>query len=237
MSIQGVLTDAGRKAMGRGWAGLIKNVASYFVVGEGGANSVNVPSETGATGNGVLKNFSFTISQVPIVRGSVTIVAGAVTGTDNGNGNISGAGVSGSINYKTGLVNITYTVAVPNLTAIVVSYHYRATPKAPDVALVALEAESTSSTPGDIGYLARYKKHFGVDITTTAVYTDSPSPRVVCTCFLDLPEFIDDGRGDSPVVWELGVYDSEDNLIAYCTLTKENKNGSTQFSHTVSLLW
>lgn len=242
MSISGVLTTAGKKAMAKGFAGVvssvsIQNVASYFVIGEGGADTANVAAELGATGNGSSVAFSFTLAQKPIKRGSVTITAGAVVGTDNGNSVIAGAGVSGTMNYKTGVVSLNYSVAPAGATPITVAYDYRATPKVPDVAKTSTEAEATSATPGVTTYLARYKKLFGADSTTVALYVETPTPRVTCTCFLDLPEFIDDGRGDAPCIWELGVYDIEDQLIGYATLTKESKNGSTQFLHTITFIW
>ena len=48
----------------------------------------------------------------PVLRGSVSVTnpPGTVVGTDDGNGLISGTGISGTVNYQTGAVSVTYGV-------------------------------------------------------------------------------------------------------------------------------
>jgi hypothetical protein len=48
----------------------------------------------------------------PVLPGSVTVTAGAVTGTDDGNGAITNLAntIAGTINYTTGAISVTFTV-------------------------------------------------------------------------------------------------------------------------------
>lgn len=88
-------------------------------------SSETVTNELFGTGNGSTTNFTHTMAYVPVRPGTVTIVAGSVTGTDDGNGAISGTGiVSGSINYTTGAASITYSSAPANGTQILATYDY-----------------------------------------------------------------------------------------------------------------
>lgn len=76
-------------------------------------------------GDGTTTSFNATLDTL-IVPGSVSIsftVGGAsYTATDDGNGNISTTEVSGTIDYKTGNLNLTFTTAPDNGTSINVSY-------------------------------------------------------------------------------------------------------------------
>ncbi len=85
----------------------------------------SVTSESVGTGNGINATFTYTVSNTPVVINSVTLTAGSVTGTDNGLGSISGAGISsGSINYETGAVSVTFSTIPANNTAITIAYKY-----------------------------------------------------------------------------------------------------------------
>ena len=71
---------------------------------------------TPASGDGVTTVFSFTIPGAPLVRGSITL--GAIVGgttvqsQDDSANNITGGGVTGTIDYVTGVVTaLTYTTA------------------------------------------------------------------------------------------------------------------------------
>jgi hypothetical protein len=73
------------------------------------------------TGDGGTTGFSGSFTPAPVPPGSLQVTAGAVTGTDIGGGIISGAGVSGTVNYATGLVSVTFTVAPAATVPVVVS--------------------------------------------------------------------------------------------------------------------
>lgn len=241
MAINGVITDACRVAIPRGFVGVVAglsyaNVVSYFVYGEGGFQHSTVNDEVGDTGDGSSIMFEITLANVPVKRGSVSIVAGAVTGTDNGNGVISGFGVSGTIKYKTGVIKLTFDVAVTNGVDITVDYQYRSAILAPDASLEKTRAQLSPSDPANPSHLAWYKKSFSTSGSNSKIYTNSPSPRLRGNCFIDADEFIDDGRGETPVIYELGIFDSEDTMLAYATFTPIVKNGSTQINKIVNLI-
>lgn len=63
-------------------------------------------------GNGAATTFSTTLN-APVLPGSLTVTdpTGSITGTDNGNGEITGTGISGTINYATGALSVTYAAA------------------------------------------------------------------------------------------------------------------------------
>jgi len=80
--------------------------------------------ELSGTGDGVNTNFQFNILYPAAEAGSVVIFAGLETFTDNGNGfltsNLTG---TGTIDYETGAVNITFFSPVPNFTPIFSVYN------------------------------------------------------------------------------------------------------------------
>jgi len=90
-----------------------------------GYSSGLISSETGATGNGTLKAFSFTLVAKPIKSESLKIsVEGSTTvyGEDVGSGKILGAGVWGTVNYVTGEVALTFGDAVANGKKVYATY-------------------------------------------------------------------------------------------------------------------
>ena len=74
---------------------------------------VNGNTDTIGTGDSSTVAFGpFAIPEVPVVEFSLTVTAGAVSGTDDGAGNITGSGIaSGSIVYATGVVSVTFDTA------------------------------------------------------------------------------------------------------------------------------
>ncbi|MBF0607687.1 MAG: hypothetical protein HQL61_09090 [Magnetococcales bacterium] len=82
------------------------------------------------SGNGSTTVFSATLTHPPIKKSSITVhhTQGTVpyTATDNGNGVITGTNIaSGSINYETGEISLTFTLAPDNATSITVDYTER----------------------------------------------------------------------------------------------------------------
>lgn len=91
-----------------------------------------VTSETASSApNGTLKIFSGTLAHGSIQNSSVTftavIASTPVTATDNGSGTVTGTGVTGTINYTSGLWTLTYTTAPDNATNITASYTWLVT--------------------------------------------------------------------------------------------------------------
>ena len=86
-----------------------------------GSYSIPVGNTAIGTGNGVQTVFSATLAKCK--AGSVSILkAAVVVATDNGLGVISGTGVSGTINYTTGAVSVTFTVAPANGQLVTATY-------------------------------------------------------------------------------------------------------------------
>lgn len=84
-----------------------------------------VISESVGTGNGTIVTFAHTAAHLSVVPGTVTITAGSVVATDDGNGSLTGTGIAaGTINYATGVISITYSAAPANTTPITMAYSW-----------------------------------------------------------------------------------------------------------------
>lgn len=73
------------------------------------SKAISAPETIGAAGDTTI---STVLAWTPITPGSLTITAGSVVGTDDGEGNITGTGItSGTIKYDDGTLNITLAAA------------------------------------------------------------------------------------------------------------------------------
>lgn len=113
---------------------------NYFATGERGAHpytesrlvgEINLePVETSGgvivTGNGTAGPYTFRLKNLPLRRGDVLLTAGAQTALDDGQGAFvtTPAGGSGTVNYTTGDVSITFNAAVAGGTQIYASYDW-----------------------------------------------------------------------------------------------------------------
>jgi hypothetical protein len=90
------------------------------------AIQIAVTNEAFGTGDGSTMLFTHTADHLSVVPGTVTITAGSVVATDDGNGNIIGTGIEpgGTIDYATGVIFVTYDVAPANSLAITMAYQY-----------------------------------------------------------------------------------------------------------------
>jgi hypothetical protein len=113
-------------------------------------SSEYVDGESIGTGNGSTSGFTSTLDWTPVRPTKLKIVAGSVSGVDDGANNITGAGIAAGsvINYTTGVVTVNFTVAPASLADIVATYEYvsEGSSKVPtvniDIALVAVTAKS-----------------------------------------------------------------------------------------------
>ncbi|MEW6219907.1 MAG: choice-of-anchor D domain-containing protein [Thermodesulfobacteriota bacterium] len=78
-------------------------------------------TEAAGTGDGVERRFTTFLANAPVLPGTVRIQAGADVVTDNGSGVLAGNG-TGVVNYTTGAVDVTFTVAPALATAVQASY-------------------------------------------------------------------------------------------------------------------
>lgn len=85
-----------------------------------------VTGEVVGAGTGSQTEYTYTTSQNPVQPGSVTIDAtvGAapVSMTDDGDGNLSGTAGTGTINYYTGAISLTFSTAPDNATNVTIDY-------------------------------------------------------------------------------------------------------------------
>lgn len=93
-----------------------------------GTNYTTVTGEVLGTGDGVQTTFTATLAQCTGTRFvfgiSITTNPATVTSLDNYSGVITGTGVTGTINYATGAISLTFTTAPAALSQILASYFY-----------------------------------------------------------------------------------------------------------------
>ncbi len=86
----------------------------------------SVSGESIGTGDGSTTSFSHTCSKHPVKASSVTVhyTIGTTdyTATDDGDGSISGTSCSGTIDYETGAVSLTFSTAPDDGSAITIDY-------------------------------------------------------------------------------------------------------------------
>lgn len=82
-----------------------------------------VDQETIGTGSGSTTQFTPNLSYTPIRGGSVSISDGVSTVNDDGNGNLVGDG-TGTIDYVSGALDVTFAVAPSNAAVIAATYEY-----------------------------------------------------------------------------------------------------------------
>lgn len=88
-------------------------------------SSPEIPNESIGTGDGADPVFNSFLSFSPILKGTVTLTDGVETFKDS-NGTLTGsAGGSGTIDYDTGQVNVTFNAAPANAASVTVSYEYQ----------------------------------------------------------------------------------------------------------------
>lgn len=83
-----------------------------------------VDGESLGTGDGSKTEFKVALGYTPLRKKAVIVKAGTVEGVDDGNGTITGAGVSGTVDYATGEITVTFTSAPAQDTAVVAVYRY-----------------------------------------------------------------------------------------------------------------
>lgn len=105
-----------------------------------------VLSEWMGEGNAALQTFTGTLKGAPLKDGSLVVNAGAIIGTDNGDNQLSGTGVtSGTIDYETGAFSITFAVAPASGVQIYASYY-----KVPSATSVCVQLATGSDGVGPL---------------------------------------------------------------------------------------
>lgn len=121
--------------------------------------------ETVQIGTGDGAETDFTDEKGPIEPGSASVEAGVITLTDDGAGNLSGTGGSGSINYETGTVVVAFDAAPANAAAVNLIY------KPDPVAVLDVETDTSKSDSGLVvrfGAVRKAELKMGVTAQTAA---------------------------------------------------------------------
>jgi len=104
-----------------------------FATGQKGGSSYTesrivhaVSMEAYGTGSGITGPYTHTAANIPLSRGSIVITAGAQSAADNGLGVFvtTPAGGTGTVNYTTGQMSVTFNAVVAGAVPITVDYDY-----------------------------------------------------------------------------------------------------------------
>jgi len=113
-----------RAVSGRGNVGansILVSVYGDYLTPHGYTNAE--VTEAIGNGDGTKTTFSATLGYKPIRPGTVVVQAGSITGQDfNYDGNIVGNGVSGTVDYSTGAVSVTFATPPASGVAVTVIY-------------------------------------------------------------------------------------------------------------------
>jgi hypothetical protein len=65
-------------------------------------------------------------------------------------------------------------------------------------------------------------------------YSSTPYPTLYVSCILDFGEYNDDGDGNYPEIWEIGLFSGSD-MVAYATFDKQIKSPDVRVVNVVRL--
>lgn len=92
--------------------------------GEFNFSNDKIFGESAGLGDGSETNFSVSLAYTPLRKGTIAVNAAGVLATDDGEGNITGAGVSGTIDYATGALSLHFDTAPNSNIPVTVDYRY-----------------------------------------------------------------------------------------------------------------
>lgn len=114
-----ILAGAVKAAQGELPVGLVltRDASEDFIPYE------EIADEVIGTGDGTNKTFANTLTKKPVEPGSVSVTDGTEAFSDDGFGTLTGAdGGTGTVNYGSGAVSVTFNAAVVNLTEVKADY-------------------------------------------------------------------------------------------------------------------
>lgn len=95
----------------------------YAEITNGSIDTVSITDVVLGVGDASETEFTGTMTALPVKTETLTVTAGAVTGTDDGEGAITGTGISaGTVNYTTGAISVTLDAAAASETPVTVDY-------------------------------------------------------------------------------------------------------------------
>jgi hypothetical protein len=130
--------------------------------------SLSLGTGDGSTTIFAITSGNFSAALKPLRPYTCSVVAGAVSGVDDGAGNILGVGITGTVNYLTGAISVTFAVAPADNAAVTLAFDQEVE-LATDLASVNYEFTSKPvrakvyALKGTIGLLKSYtlRKRFG----------------------------------------------------------------------------
>jgi len=200
------------------------------------------------------------VSHLPIAKGPTTdtrhfplrieertpgdVLVQSVTDT-TGTGVLSGDG-SGTVNYKTGELTVTFDsdVGSGNNVKVYFKYHDVRMDATLGQGFTDIEAATSAIMPDGEHELYSFEKEFGggspPDSSSVITFRGTGYGTIRCTIRLREWEGIDDGRastyGGTPYFFEAGIFTSDDVMIAYMTFDKERHTGSNIIQHTCDIV-
>lgn len=149
---------------------------------------------------------------------------------------LGGSSGTGTMNYKSGTLDVTFENYVGLGNRVVVRFKYANVPKLPTAGQEDLD--SALDTEGPLGGSSMYtfeKSFQASDLVLRGV----GYATLRCTMLLTEPEGIDDGflgYGGTPYFFEGGIFDDDGVMLCYFTFDKERKTGSVTITHTVDFV-
>lgn len=159
-----------------------------------------------------------------------------------GEGDLTGDG-TGTINYKTGALSVTFDLSVTGGNVVQARYKYHDKRKDASVgsSYTDLESEGSSMLSDGSPELFTFTKEFGADVDTSVVVRGTGYATVRCSMKLQAVEGIDDGRGSTfggtPYFFEGGIFTDEDVLLGYFTFDKQRKVAPSELEHTFDFVF
>lgn len=191
---------------------VINDATQFFKITEGA--TFNAPrvlraahklAEWLAEGTGALASFSGTLLNTGIHPGSVSIVAAAITAVDDGEGNLSGTGItSGTIDYSTGAWTLVFTVAPVADVQILATYYVAAT-------ATSICCQLSGGSDGTGGLSRALVSDPALEASKSGIYAFNALDEIL---ILTLPDF----AGDVTVSNDLIAY-AQNQKNRFCPLT------------------
>lgn len=210
LSIDGVNTNSGKDAEAQFFTGLLTTgKISYFKLGEGGWAESDLYTEVLDVGDGT-KNYSGTLTKLPVAAFTVTITDGVQALTDDGTGVLSGDG-SGTVDYKSGEVTVEFDSIILTGTDIEAKYRYRGRESSSTTETLATGDGTIGTYYGAVEVLPVVPSSVTITDGGSQVITDDGSGNLTG----DGVGAIDYATGEIEVEFGFGVTNGNQILVTY----------------------
>lgn len=109
-------------------------------------------------------------------------------------------------------------------------------PRTPDPSLTDLDIVEDQSRPVlDKRYPSITDPPYIIEFSKAPASITSSGSVLTVTCELTNSEYNNDGTGSAPVIWELGLFDTDDTMLVYATFSGVEKISTRALSFPVNL--